>query len=241
MTQVPKLTFGFLCTLHRDDEEYRGDAYDPRGRRISNHGLLKIDEFQKKRCLCDKSPSEDEQEPKFPPAKRLRGDLPEDEDARTRLAKIDSHLRTLDPPRCLVRVPGDGSCAFHCLAKNLEPFRGDVTHEQLRAEIVQHLKDNFSQYEGFSENLESLIEKLAAGDWADHLAFQAFVDKHQRYKLKIFKYTLDGHDDGTTEVLAQNSIHLHDFETFFLVQVAQLHFDCTQLLSQGEIPLNRVL
>jgi ankyrin repeat protein len=88
-------------------------------------------------------------------------------------------------------VAGDGNCFFSAMAIHLGIDAGEI-----RAQAIQHIRDNPQIYQGFIEqNLEEFLQLNSQnGQWADHPMIQATANA---YQIRIVIYDLSG---GNTEI-----------------------------------------
>ena len=72
-----------------------------------------------------------------------------------------------------VEVDGDGNCQFRAIADQLYGSPDD--HEDVRRDVVAHLRSNSSRYSAFvSESYDAYISRMSnIGEWGDHVTLQA--------------------------------------------------------------------
>merc|ERR1719393_560509 len=75
-----------------------------------------------------------------------------------------------------VRVDGDGNCQFRALSLGL--YGSEDHHADVRANIVQHLRENPETYSAFMEPDEDFTEYINRisqdGQWGDEVTLRAF-------------------------------------------------------------------
>ena len=81
-----------------------------------------------------------------------------------------------------VRVDGDGNSQFRALSLGL--YEREDRHAEVRANIVQHLRENSERYFQFVERGEVFVDyvnRIAQdGQWGDEITLQAFVEYYSR-------------------------------------------------------------
>eukprot|EP01059_Diplonema_ambulator_P018121 TRINITY_DN302_c1_g3_i1.p1 TRINITY_DN302_c1_g3~~TRINITY_DN302_c1_g3_i1.p1 ORF type:complete len:329 (+),score=42.37 TRINITY_DN302_c1_g3_i1:158-1144(+) len=77
-----------------------------------------------------------------------------------------------------IPAPKDGNCMFHALSATLEKVKVQIDHEQIREEVVAHLKQHGHRYADFcDENWEEYLTRLRKpGEWGDHLCLAAAAE-----------------------------------------------------------------
>ena len=71
---------------------------------------------------------------------------------------------------------GDGNCQFRALSLGL--YGSEDRHAEVRANIVQHLRENPATYAGFVEGAEGFanyVNRISRdGEWGDEITLRAF-------------------------------------------------------------------
>ncbi|OJT17664.1 hypothetical protein BO221_44705 [Archangium sp. Cb G35] len=83
-----------------------------------------------------------------------------------------------------IPITGDGNCLFRSIA-----HLTGRNYVELRALAVQHLLNNWEQYQGFVEHPEYVADMAGNGVWAGHLALVALANQ---LDIQIIVYRFDG-------------------------------------------------
>jgi hypothetical protein len=70
-----------------------------------------------------------------------------------------------------IRVPGDGSCFYHCVRQKLGLQSLEI--RDIRNVVADHISNNRSRYENFVPDIEVYIEGVRSGEWADNIVVAA--------------------------------------------------------------------
>ena len=77
---------------------------------------------------------------------------------------------------------GDGNCQFRALSLGL--YESEDRHAEVRANIVQHLRENSERYFQFVERGEVFVDNVNRisqdGQWGDEITLRAFVHYYSR-------------------------------------------------------------
>tara|TARA_B100000519_G_scaffold133079_1_gene115026 strand:- start:115 stop:1860 length:1746 start_codon:yes stop_codon:yes gene_type:complete len=91
-----------------------------------------------------------------------------------------------------VQVLGDGNCQFRALSEQL--YGNEARHKEIRARVVEHLRDNETKYAGFVEGTyKEYVDKMSRDrSWGDDKTLQVFANIHF---LRIEIYTDYDYED----------------------------------------------
>jgi len=81
-----------------------------------------------------------------------------------------------------VPTRGDGNCQFRALSVGI--YEREDRHAEVRANIVQHLRENSERYFQFVESGEvfaDYVNRISQdGQWGDEITLRAFVEYYSR-------------------------------------------------------------